>query len=63
MESMGQYLQRVRKEKGICFEDVVSRTKINPVYVKALEEDNLGGAPQPSFCKRLFAGLPSNSFH
>ena len=51
MESMGQYLQRVRKEKGICFEDVVSRTKINPVYVKALEEDNLGGLPNQVFAK------------
>jgi len=51
MESMGQYLQSVRKEKGICFEDVVSRTRINPVYVKALEEDNLGGLPNQVFAK------------
>lgn len=51
MESMGQYLRRARKEKGLDFEDVVLRTRINPVYVKALEEDNLEGLPNLVFAK------------
>ncbi|HEX9759035.1 MAG TPA: RodZ domain-containing protein [Nitrospiria bacterium] len=51
MESLGKYLQRVRKEKGISLEHIASRTKINPIYLKALEEDDLAKAPNQVFAR------------
>ncbi len=51
MESLGKYLQRVRKEKEVSFEEIVSRTKINPIYLKALEADDLSEVPNRVFAK------------
>jgi len=51
MESLGTYLKKVRKEKGVSLEQIASRTKINPFYLKALEDDNLAGVPNQVFVR------------
>ena len=51
MESLGTYLKKVRKEKGVSLEQIASRTKINPFYLKALEDDNLAGVPNQVFAR------------
>ena len=40
MESVGEFLSRERKSKNVTVEEVSAATKIQPKYIRALEEDN-----------------------
>ena len=51
MDSFGDYLKQLREGKGLSMEEVASRTKINPRYLKALEEDDLGEIPSEVFAR------------
>lgn len=51
MDSIGEYLTRVREEKGVSLEDLSSKTRINIQYLKALEENDFEKIPIEVFAK------------
>jgi len=62
METVGEYLQRHRKAIGYTIEDVARITRINPHYLKAIEENDYNKLPAPAFTQgflRSYAKLLS----
>src|SRR3972149_2621454 len=49
METIGEYLNRVRKTCGYSLEDVAGITKINLRYLEAIEHDDLAKLPGDTF--------------
>lgn len=45
MKELGKTLKEAREEKGLTYEEVFEKTKIQPRYLKALEEGNLDVFP------------------
>ncbi len=45
METLGEFLQQARKGKGLHLEDIAARTRINIVYLRALEADQFDKFP------------------
>lgn len=45
METLGEFLQQARKGRGLRLEDIASRTRINIVYLRALEADQFDKFP------------------
>ncbi len=51
MESVGEFFKQVRETKGLTVDDVASKTRIRPDYVKALEEGNFAKLPDQVFAR------------
>ncbi|MBI3610804.1 MAG: helix-turn-helix domain-containing protein [Nitrospirae bacterium] len=51
MESIGEYLQRIRRERGLSIEQVADKTRISPIYIRALEENRLDKFPGEVFAR------------
>ena len=51
MESFGEYLRKIRQERGLSIEQVAVKTRISPNYIQALEEDRLEVFPGEVFAR------------
>lgn len=51
METVGEYLKRVRNACGYSLEDISHATKINQRYLKAIEEDDFSKLPGETFIR------------
>jgi cytoskeleton protein RodZ len=51
MNSVGEYFKQVREAKGLTLEEVASKTRIHPEFLKALEEGNFAKLPDQVFAK------------
>lgn len=51
MGSVGEYFKQVREAKGLTLEEVASKTRIHPEFLKALEEGNFAKLPDQVFAK------------
>ena len=49
METIGEHLKRVRKVCGYSLEDVARVTKINLLYLEAIENDEFSKLPGETF--------------
>jgi len=50
-ESVGDFFKQVRETKGLTVDDVASKTRIHPDFLKALEEGNFAKLPDQVFAK------------
>lgn len=51
MESVGDFFRQVRETKGLTLDDVASKTRIHPDFLRALEEGNYAKLPDQVFAK------------
>ena len=51
MGSVGEFFKQVREAKGLTLEEVASKTRIHPEFLKALEEGNFAKLPDQVFAK------------
>ncbi|MEW6542309.1 MAG: RodZ domain-containing protein [Nitrospirota bacterium] len=51
MESVGDFFKQVRETKGLTLDEVASKTRINPDFLRALEEGNFSKLPDQVFAK------------
>ena len=51
METIGEYLKRVREACGYSLDDVAGITKINLRYLEAIEQDEFARIPGEIFCQ------------
>lgn len=51
IDNIGEYLKKIRGEKGISLEDLSSKTRININCLKALEENDFARIPVKVFAK------------
>jgi cytoskeletal protein RodZ len=51
MNSVGEVFKQVREAKGLTLEEVASKTRIHPEFLKALEEGNFAKLPDQVFAK------------
>ncbi|KPJ50246.1 MAG: hypothetical protein AMJ41_01670 [candidate division Zixibacteria bacterium DG_27] len=51
MESLGQYLKKLREERGFTLEDVAEETKLQERYLRALEQDHFEALPAEVYVK------------
>jgi cytoskeletal protein RodZ len=51
MDSVGEVFKQVREAKGLTLEEVASKTRIHPEFLKALEEGNFAKLPDQVFAK------------
>ena len=54
VESLGEYLQRQRKEKSFSCEDVAQETKIPLRSLQAMENDDYGSLPAETFSRGFY---------
>ena len=60
METLGEFLQQARKGRGLRLEDIAARTRINIVYLRALEADQFDKFPSEVIARgfiRSYAAL------
>jgi cytoskeletal protein RodZ len=50
-ESLGEYFQKAREAKGLTLEEAAARTRILPLYLKAVEDNNYAKLPDEVFAK------------
>ena len=48
---LGEFFKQVRETKGLTLEEVALKTRIQPDYLKALEEENYAKLPDQVFAK------------
>jgi cytoskeleton protein RodZ len=51
MDPVGDFFRQVRETKGLTIDDVASKTRIHPDFLKALEEGNFSKLPDQVFAK------------
>jgi len=51
METIGEYLKRIREERGLSVQQVSVKTRISPVFIEALEENRLDQFPGEVFAR------------
>jgi cytoskeleton protein RodZ len=51
MDPVGDFFRQVRETKGLSIDDVASKTRIHPDFLKALEEGNFSKLPDQVFAK------------
>ncbi len=51
METVGEFFRQVRETKGLTLDEVASKTRIHPDFLKALEEGNYAKLPDQVFAK------------
>lgn len=54
VESLGEYLQRKRKEKNYTRDDILNETKIPPKSLKAMEENDYASLPADAFARGFY---------
>ena len=54
VESLGEYLQRLRKEKNLSFEEVLRETRIPPKSLQAMEENDYESLPADAFARGFY---------
>lgn len=54
VESLGEYLQRQRKEKNFSREEVIQETRIPPKSIQAMENDDYGSLPAETFARGFY---------
>lgn len=68
METLGERLQQIRKEKGISLEEIAHITKIKITSLQALEDDDYQSLPSEVYTKSFikiyasYLGLDGNEF-
>lgn len=50
-ETVGEFFRQVRETKGLTLDEVASKTRIHPDFLKALEEGNFAKLPDHVFAK------------
>ncbi|MBM4121732.1 MAG: helix-turn-helix domain-containing protein, partial [Nitrospira sp.] len=50
-EPVGEFFRQVRETKGLTVDEVASKTRIHPDFLKALEEGNFAKLPDQVFAK------------
>ncbi|MBI3810058.1 MAG: helix-turn-helix domain-containing protein [Nitrospirae bacterium] len=50
-ETLGENFQRARETKGLTLEEAAARTRILPLYLKAVEDNNYAKLPDEVFAK------------
>ncbi|MBI4402348.1 MAG: helix-turn-helix domain-containing protein [Nitrospirae bacterium] len=50
-DSVGEFFRQVRETKGLTLDEVASKTRIHPDFLKALEEGNFAKLPDQVFAK------------
>ncbi|MFQ5992214.1 MAG: helix-turn-helix domain-containing protein, partial [Nitrospiraceae bacterium] len=50
-ESLGDFFKQVRETKGLTLEEVALKTRIQPDYLRALEDENFAKLPDQVFAK------------
>lgn len=53
-ESLGEYLQRQRKEKNFSREEIIQETRIPPRSLEAMENDDYGSLPAETFARGFY---------
>ncbi|MBI5019598.1 helix-turn-helix domain-containing protein [Candidatus Gottesmanbacteria bacterium] len=67
MKTVGSMLQEARLKKGVTPQGVEQAIKIREKYILAIEEDNFGALPSPSYAKGFvrnyaeYLGLPTDA--
>jgi len=51
MELVGEFFRQVRETKGLTLDDVASKTRIHPEFLRALEDGNYAKLPDEVFAK------------
>lgn len=51
MDSFGEYLRTIREKKGLGIDQISQKTRINPSFIKALEEDQFENLPGETSAK------------
>lgn len=51
METVGEFFKQVRETKGLTVDEVASKTRIHPDFLRALEEGNYSKLPDQVFAK------------
>lgn len=51
VESVGDFFRQVRETKGLSLDDVASKTRIHPDFLRALEDGNYAKLPDQVFAK------------
>lgn len=51
METVGEFFKQVRETKGLTIDEVASKTRIHPDFLRALEEGNYSKLPDQVFAK------------
>lgn len=51
METVGEYLKRIREEQGLSIEQMTGKTRISPTFIRALEENRLDQFPGEVFAR------------
>ncbi len=51
METIGEYLKRIREERGLSIQQVAIKTRISPTYIQALDENRLEPFPGEVFAR------------
>ncbi len=59
MESIGEKLRNLRKEKQLTLDEVASRTRIAKRYLEALEEDRFQMLPDETYIKSFLRSYAS----
>ncbi len=51
IENLGEYLKNKREEKGLTIQQVANETKIQKMYLRAIEEQNFEELPEATYVK------------
>jgi cytoskeleton protein RodZ len=51
METIGEYLKKIREERGLSIQQVAVKTRISPTHIQALEENRLESFPGEVFAR------------
>lgn len=53
--SLGKYLQTMRAQQGLTIEDIAKKTRIDPTYLQALEEEAFSKLPPAQVFAKAYA--------
>ncbi len=59
METIGEFLRRVREQKGVSLEKIVKITKIRETYLRAIEENNKSTLPGEAYYRAFLRSYAS----
>lgn len=50
-EGLGNYLKKKREEKGLTLADIANETKVQKMYLEAIEEEKFDELPEPTYVR------------
>lgn len=53
--SLGEYLQSMRAQKGLTLQDIAQKTRIDPTYLQALEDNAFSKLPPARIFAKAYA--------